>query len=657
MPRTANIKARFRPRDLLKQVMIQQLALAPDGSSIVYSQRTIEDNRYRTRLWRVAYEGGRAEQLTSTAASDSRPRFSPDGRRLLFLSDRSGNSQPWVLPLKGGEAQRAAGLDGDVGAAEWAPDGRRIALIAPSGEQRFLVGDKKDPVARRITAMNWRLDGVGMRDQFNSAWVATVGGSRPGRVSEPRFEVTQVFWTSDGRVGFLGDQRPDADLMEEAQAYSVPASGGQSRRLAALDGAILQAAFSPGGKMVVIGVDHKWTPEWANLGLFLIGRGEHRRLGDGLDLTVAATSYGDLIDPDSFVSDIGGWLDDDNLVALVSDRGRSIPYRFGLDGSWEPLAQGDFVCTACAVDAGRVVVVANEGGNAAEVYALEEGSLRPLSSNGSRWLKPWRRDPQALQVSHTDGHSVDAWLVAATGARTNRPLVLQVHGGPHASYGPTPWLEMLALADSGIHVMYANPRGSLSYGEEFARSLHGRWGDPDGSDLLALVDWAIDEGLTSPGKVGILGLSYGGFMVNWMLGHFPERFAAGVSENPVTDMVSELGGSDFGTLMDQTSVGLGWLPEDMDEFLRRSPYTQVGKMQAPLLLLQSEQDLRCPAIQSELVFAMLRQRGRTVEMVRYPDESHYLAGIGRPDRRVDRIERIVGWFTTHLGGRRSRPSG
>ena len=636
--------------------MVQHLALAPDGSSIVYSRRTIEGNRYRTRLWRVGYERGRAEQLTSAAASDSRPRFSPDGRRLLFLSDRSGTTQPWVLPLGGGEPQQAAALEGDVGAAEWADDGRRIALIAPSGEQRFLVGNKKDPVARRITAMNWRLDGVGVRDQFNSAWVATVGGSRARRMSEPSFDVTQVFWTPDGRVGFLGDQRRDADLLEEAQAYSAPASGGQCRRLAALDGAILHAAFSPGGKMVVIGVDRKWTPEWSNLGLFLIGRGERRRLGDGLDLPVATTSYGDLIDPDSFVSDIGGWLDDDNLVALVSDRGRSLPYRFGLDGSWEPLAKGDFICTACAESMGRVVVVANEGGNAAEVYALEDGSLRPLTSNGGRWLEPLRRDPQPLQVPHSDGHSVDAWLVAATGRRNNRPLVLQVHGGPHASYGPTPWLEMLALADAGIHVMYANPRGSLSYGEEFARSLHGHWGDPDGSDLLALIDWAIDQGLTSAGKIGILGLSYGGFMVNWMLGHFPERFAAGVSENPVTDMISELGGSDFGTAMDETTVGLGSLPEDIDEFLRRSPYTHIHKAQAPLLLLQAEQDLRCPAIQSELVFAMLHQRGRTVEMVRYPDESHYLAGIGRPDRRVDRIERIVEWFEKHLGGRRSRGS-
>ena len=419
MPKPAGSQPRFQPRDLLKQVMIQHLALAPDGSSIVYSRRTIEDNRYRSRVWRVGYEGGRAEKLTTAAASDSRPRFSPDGRRLLFLSDRSGSSQPWVLPLSGGEPQQAATLEGGVRAAEWAPDGRRIALIAPSGEQRFVVGDKKDPVARRITAMNWRMDGAGMRDQFNSAWVGTVGGRRVRRVTEPSFEVTQVFWTPDGRVGFLADQRPDADLLEEEQAYSIPASGGQSRRLAALDGAILVAAFSPGGKLIVVGDDHKWTPEWSNFGLFLIGRGEHRRLGDGLELPVATTSYGDLIDPDSFVSDIGGWLDDDNLVALVSVRGRSLPYRFGLDGSCEPLAEGEFVCTACAVAKGRVIVVANQGGNAAEVYAVEDGLLRPLalteaagSSPGDETLNRWR-SPTPTATQSTRG-----WCLRKAGATT-----------------------------------------------------------------------------------------------------------------------------------------------------------------------------------------------------------------------------------------------
>jgi dipeptidyl aminopeptidase/acylaminoacyl peptidase len=207
---------------------------------------------------------------------------------------------------------------------------------------------------------------------------------------------------------------------------------------------------------------------------------------------------------------------------------------------------------------------------------------------------------------------------------------------------------MLALSDAGMHVIYANPRGSMGYGEAFSRALHGRWGDPDGSDLLAVIDWAVEQGLTSPGRIGVLGLSYGGYMVHWLLGHFPGRFSAGVSENPVTDMIGEFGHSDFGTQMGETAVGVGRLPDDIDEFLKRSPYVQIHKSDAPLLMLVAEADLRCPPGQTELAFTILRERGKKVEMVRYPGEPHYMLGIGRPDRRVDRIERIVDWFASHL---------
>nr|MBA2312709.1 PD40 domain-containing protein [Actinomycetota bacterium] len=151
MAKTSGNQKRFQPRDVLKQVMIQDLAVSPDETSVVYTRRTIEDGKYRSRLWRVSIEGGRPEQLTTSASFDSRPRFSPNGRTLLFLSDRSGKSQPWIMAFSGGEPRRAAEIDGDVSAAEWSPDGRRIALVAPSGEDRFITGKSSDPTARRIT--------------------------------------------------------------------------------------------------------------------------------------------------------------------------------------------------------------------------------------------------------------------------------------------------------------------------------------------------------------------------------------------------------------------------------------------------------------------------------------------------------------------------
>jgi len=293
-------------------------------------------------------------------------------------------------------------------------------------------------------------------------------------------------------------------------------------------------------------------------------------------------------------------------------------------------------------------MVASDRGRPTEIYAIEDGAMRQLSRNGSDWLEPFRRDPVRHRLTHREGHELDTWLIEGRDTPRPGPVVIQIHGGPHAAHGPSPWLEMLALADAGFHVLYPNPRGSSGYGEDFARAIHGRWGEVDGSDHLHLVEWATETGLADPGRIGVMGLSGGGYMTNWLLGHHPGRFRAGVSENPVSNWVSWYGGSDLSGYTDERFVGIGRLPEDIDTFLAASPFMKIHQNTAPLLLLQSENDLRCPPEQSEILFAILRSRGVRTQMVRYPGEAHFLAGIGRPDRRVDRMNRIVNWFREYL---------
>jgi dipeptidyl aminopeptidase/acylaminoacyl peptidase len=638
----------FRPSDVLKQALIQGLTLSSDGRTIVYSRRTVERGEYRSRLWRVGYDGGRPEQLTF-GESDSRPRISSDGSTLLFLAKRGERVQPWVLPLAGGEPRQLAKLEGDVTAAEWSPDGRDVLLLALSGEQRFVVGDPENPVARRIDALNWRLDGVGLRDQFTSLWVVPTRGAKPRRLTEPEYELWHAFWSPDGeRIGFLADLRPESALLEFPQAWWVPSTGGKPRRLARLEGAIWGAAWSPAGTLAFLGADVPQAPGWANLNLYVLERGRPRQLGRDLDRPIANRTFGDLVDLSAGFPPPVLWLDDENIVTAVADRGTGLPYRFGLDGRVEPLADGDVVCSTLAVGGGRLVAVATERGRAGEVYAVENGRLRALTRNGSSWLAPFRRDPERFRIPHPDGHELDAWLVPARGTRRRKPLVLQIHGGPYAAHGPTPWLEMCALADAGISVLYPNPRGSVGYGEDFARAIDGNWGERDSSDLLRVVDWAVEKGLADANRIGVLGLSYGGYMVNWLLGHYPGRFAAGVSENPVTDLFGFYGSSDAGLWIGPRAAAVERPAEDLTRLLDRSPAVELHRNEAPLLLLQAEGDLRCPPEQSELAFAILRALGRTVELVRYPEDSHLLFAVGRPDRRVDRLEQIVDWFQRYL---------
>ena len=523
---------RFAPKDVLRETFLTQLAVAPDGSSVVYGRRTIEGGEYRTRLWRVPMSGGRTEQIT-TGDGDFRPRFSPDGTTLVFISARSGKAQPWLLPLAGGEPRALAEFAGQAGAAEWSPDGSQIAVLAESGEDRFRVGDPEKPTARRIADLNWRLDGVGIRDQFTSLWVVPARGGKPKQLTGAGYEAIQPFWSPDGRrIGFLADPRPEAGVLEQPQAWSIPVGGGRARstRSSAERSPAQRSHRAEGSRSSASTI--RASRASTNLGLWVRQGSRTRRLGEELDRTFLFIVIGDLVDFGALAPVPVLWLDDDNLVVPVTDRGACVPYRFGLDGSVERLVErDDAVCTWLALGGGRLATIASIEGGACDVYAVEDGDLRRLSRNGGSWFGPYRRDPERHAVRHSDGHEIDAWLVRPRGRRS-KGLVLQIHGGPHCAHGPAPWLEMVALADAGFTVLYGNPRGSVGYGEAFAKAIEGNWGEADESDLMRLVDWAVRKKLGTRDHIGLLGLSYGGYMTNWLLGHHPGPLRGGRQREP-----------------------------------------------------------------------------------------------------------------------------
>jgi dipeptidyl aminopeptidase/acylaminoacyl peptidase len=636
----------FRPADLLRQRVIDHLAVSPDGSLLAFGVRTIERGQYRTRLFVLPVAGGRPEPLAAVGRSDERPRFSPDGRSLLVLSDRDGVRRPWVIRLDGGKPRPLGELPGPARAAEWSPDGRHVLALAPAGERRFAVGPADDPTAFQISDLTWRANGVGIRDRYTCAFTLPVGGGRAQRLTDPTYEVAEAFWCGRDAVGFLADLGATAAEHEFPQAWQVPVQGGEPQLLLRLRGAVYAAACSAGGQVAVLGINRPGAPTWANVTLHTAEAGLPRRLAPRLRFPIARANWTDLLGlgPTCAVS----WVDDTHLVALVTVEGAVVPYLFDLDGFYAPLIAGTPVCSLLATGGGRVAVVAAEGGSAGEVCMIDEGRLRPLTRAGSAWLGRPRMRPERLRIRRPEGHKVDGWLTRSCKPQASGALVLHIHGGPNSAHGQTPWLEMLALAEAGIHVLAANPRGSAGYGEGFARAVYGRWGDPDGEDVLALVEAAIECGLADRARIGVLGTSYGGFLVNWLLGRFPGHFAAAVSENPITDQPGFFGSSAMGPLSGKRHTGLGTLPDDLDAFLARSPYLRIAQNKAPLLLLHAEQDLTCPIAQSELVFTILRAHGRPVEFVRYPAEDHDLLYAGRPDRRVDRLERIVDWFTRHL---------
>ena len=215
--------------------------------------------------------------------------------------------------------------------------------------------------------------------------------------------------------------------------------------------------------------------------------------------------------------------------------------------------------------------------------------------------------------------------------------MLSIIGGPGGTWGPEPWLPDFSLAAAGARVLMPDPRGSASYGRAWLEAIRGSWGGADADDQLACADWAVGEGIADAARLGVTGLSYGGFMANWLISQ-TDRFRAAVSANGVSNQISAVGNCDEGALW-APRLGWGYPPADHVRLWQQSPLAHAEAITTPLLMLQGEADMRCPPSDNEQLFVALRVRGRVVEYVLYPEESHLMQSVGRPDRRIDMLER------------------
>ena len=282
---------------------------------------------------------------------------------------------------------------------------------------------------------------------------------------------------------------------------------------------------------------------------------------------------------------------------------------------------------------------------------IVQGGRETRITDSNPWLgERFLARPRRLAFTAADGLPLEGWLMEPPGFEPSqkRPLVMEIHGGPHSQYGWSFFHEFQVLAGMGCLVFYVNPRGSDGYGEEFKRAVVRDWGGEDYHDLMTALDRLIErEGSVDESRMGVGGGSYGGYMTNWIVGH-TDRFAAAVAMRSLSNLVSEYAQHDI-VLWGQLEMGPPtW--SDPDELWRRSPIRYVDRIRTPLLLTHGEMDLRCAISQAEEIFGALRLLGREVELVRFPGESHDLSRGGRPDRRLERLRRVTAWFATHLLG-------
>ena len=659
------------PTELVRaQVAIEDHALAPDGAWLAYERRSVVAGSYRRHLWRVQTSGGRARRLTSGAVSDTSPAIAPNGRTIAFLRASSDPSapederlaQPWIIDAAGGEPRPLARLAHGVEGLRWSPDSRGLALLAPAPQARFLVGQQRRrgggtpaPTARRITRMDFRNDD-GYRDRRTHLWlVAARPGAGARQLTQGDFDVESPCWSPDGGwIAYVADPGPDAAVNPQTAIFLVASAGGGLRELARLRGDLTAPAWSPDGRWIAaLGTDIADPPEATQPEVWIIDAqtGAARSLSGGLDLPAGVWAGSHL----NHTEEIEGplWLDDTSVVALLSIRGRSIPWRFPIagDAKPEPLLAPTLrvVATGLQAAGGTITINAQLDRAASEISAVVNGGLQPVTRDGASWQRPFPKPRLEELELYGPAGPIRTWVYSPRAARRKRPATLiDIHGGPTGSWAPGASLDVIALTSAGYRVVRPNIRGSAGFGAAWVDGLGPRWGEVDAADLLAVVDALVATGFAEEGRIGVMGLSYGGFLVNWLVG-VTDRFAAAVSENGVTNQVTAWAECYFG-IYDSRRTGLGdpLSADGLRSLWTSSPLRNVAKIHTPLLMLQAEDDRVCPASDNVQLFAALRALGREVEYVLYPEEHHLMQLIGRPDRRIDRLERILAWFDAHL---------
>jgi dipeptidyl aminopeptidase/acylaminoacyl peptidase len=656
------------------QTAIESFSLSADGSVLVYALRRVARGTYVSHLWAVPWSGGRPRRLTAGHVRDGSPTIAPDGRRVAFARTPAGAAdaepQIWIAPIDGaGEPWQLTRQRHGASAPRWSPEGRRIAFLGQAGPHRFLVGKedpKRAPIARRMTRTDFRDDEAGHVSRRTHLWL--IDGRRRARarqLTSGDFDVANPTWAPNGSwLAFSADLGEDWNILPRSQVFRIGLDGGPMEPLASLAGDADRPAISPdGGQLAFVGSDVADPGDEVLTELWVMDMdgGRPRSLTAGQDRSVGCEAWADLVMADDQPGPI--WLDDGALLALVADRARNVPYRIGLDGRADRLLEpGRLVGAGLAAAGGRIALSAGIDRRAAELYALQEGTgggdLRQLTTQGSGWQA---RFPLPVWEEHWidgPGGPIQAWVVSPPGApRGPLPAVFVFHGGPTGSSAPGGTMDSTMLAGHGYRVVLPNVRGSASFGSAWIAALGGRWGDVDAADVEAVAAALVTQRLIMRGQLGMLGLSYGGYLVQWLAGH-SQTFAGGVAENGVTNQVSIWANSYFGVHYDRRAqLGDPLSEEGMLKLWATSPLSAATSIRTPLLILQAEEDRICPPTDNEQLFTALKVLDREVEYVLYPEEHHEMKNYGRPDRRIDRMERILAWFDRYLGPGPANDSG
>lgn len=632
---------RITTEDLYKMKWGGDPQLSPKGDLIAYVLKEVdpEDNmKYKSHIWVVPTKGGEPRQYTNGPTSESNPRWSADGKMLAFTSTRNSYNQIWVIPTTGGEATQLTSNKFNVGAPEWSPDGKKIAFTASvSPNWECEDNDKVKSDVKVITRLRYKMDGIGfLGDKRSHLFVIDVNTKEQLQLTTGDYDHRGCSWSPCSKyLAFSANRTKEADYENVSDIWVASAIGGDLMQVTNGMGPASNPVWSPDGQSIAY-IGHENAYQGATLSKVYVIPKE------------GGTAVNILADFDRSAMNLM-WEETKTIYFAAINGPRVGIYQANVDStSATALIEGDYVIGGLSYNKGQFALHITTPTDMGDIYYYDGGEPKKLTHLNKALEEELALSLPELFSFQSDGMMVEGWVLKPIGFKEGEtyPAIIQIHGGPHSTYMHSFNHEFQLMAAQGYVVVYTNPPGSQGYGQEFVIQTHHDWGGKDYNAIMAAVEHVSAYDYVDEARFGITGGSYGGYLTNWAIGH-TNFFKAAVTQRSTALRYSQFGTSDIGYF--NGTFEFKGNPWDNPEFyLERSPITYVKNIETPLLIIHSENDLRCPIEQGEQLYSALKWLRKEVMFVRFPNESHGLSRTGKPRHRVERLEHIIGWFKKYI---------